>query len=181
MQRLASIDPARVTGRTKELLETVHSAFGMVPNVATVLANSPAALDAFLAFSTAMSGAGIGGKLHHQIKQTTSEANACTYCASVLTALAPAGGLTAADVTAGRAAASPDPKTDAALKFAKAVMAAHGKVTDADLAAVRAAGFTDAGVVEIVVSVVLGCFTNFVNNAADTALDVPRVELLAAA
>ena len=180
MQRLQSVAPAAATGRARELLGVANSAFGMTPNVAKVLANSPPALDAFLAFSTAMGGAAIGGKLHHQVKQATSEANACSYCASVLTALAPGGGLSDADVLAGRRGASPDPRTDAALKFAGAVLERRGKVTPAELDAVRAAGFTDAHVVEIVASVVLGCFTNFVNNVADTELDVPRVAPLVA-
>ena len=55
----------------------------------------------------------------------------------------------------------------------------RGKVSDADLRAVRAAGFTDAAVVEVVASVVAGCFTNFLNNVADTPLDVPAAVPLA--
>ena len=180
MQRLSMVRPDQAQGRAKDLLAAAGAAFGMVPNVARVLATSPASLDAFLAFSAAMGGAGIGGKLHHQVKQAVSEVNACAYCASVLTALGPAGGLTPADLTAGRAGASADPRADAALKFARLVLEARGKVSDADLAAARAAGLTDADLVEVVASVVLGCFTNFLNNVADTTLDVPRVELLAA-
>ena len=180
MQRLTSIDPAAATGQTADLFAAVRGAFVVVPNVATVLANSPAALDAFLKFSTAWSDLSIGGKLHHQIKQAVSEANACDYCKAVLTALGPAGGLTPADLVAGRSARSADPKTDAALRFARAVNESRGGVTDADLAAVRAAGFTDQAVVEIVTSVVLGTFTNFVNKVADTTLDVPAAEPLAA-
>jgi len=63
MQRIHSVNPEVAQGRTKELLETVHQAFGVVPNTAKVMANSPAVLDSFLAFSTAMGGAKIGGKL----------------------------------------------------------------------------------------------------------------------
>ena len=67
MQRLNSVNPQVAQGRTKELLDTVQQAFGMIPNTAKVMANSPAVLDSFLAFSTAMSGAKIGGKLHNQV------------------------------------------------------------------------------------------------------------------
>jgi len=41
---------------------------------------------------------------------------------------------------------------------------------------VREAGYGDAEIVEIVASVVLGCFTNFLNNVADTELDIPKAE-----
>jgi len=41
---------------------------------------------------------------------------------------------------------------------------------------VRDAGHNDAEIVEIVASAVLGCFTNFLNNVADTELGIPKAE-----
>lgn len=176
MQRLNSVNPQFAQGRTRELLETVQQAFGVVPNTAKVMANSPAVLDSFLAFSTAMGGANIGGKLHNQVKLTTSETNSCDYCTSILSAVAPSAGLSAADILAGRTGESEDRRTKAALAFANDVMESRGKVSDRQLAAVREAGFGDTEIVEIVASVVLGCFTNFLNNVADTELDIPKAE-----
>lgn len=180
MQRIHSVEPKTAHGRTKELLATVEKAFGATPNVAKVMANSPAVLDSFLAVSTAMGEARIGGKLHHQIKLATSEANTCDYCNSILTHLGNQGGISAADMIEGRKASSSDPRTDAALKFASAVLETHGKVGDDDLQAVRGAGFGDTEIVEIVASVVVGCFTNFLNNVADTTLDIPQAAPLEA-
>ena len=176
MQRLNSVDPQFATGRTKELLDTVQQAFGMVPNTARVMANSPAVLESFLVFSTAMSGAKIDKKLHNQLKLTTSETNSCSYCTSILSAVAPSAGLTADDILAGRTGQSEDRQTKAALAFANDVLESRGKVSEQQLAAVRGAGFGDAEIVEIVASVVLGCFTNFLNNVADTDLDIPKAE-----
>ena len=172
-QRMNSVEPQAATGRTKELLDTVQQAFGAVPNAAKVMANSPAVLDSFLAFSVAMNRAEIGDKLHTQVKLTASELNTCDYCTALLSAVGSSAGLTAADILSGRAAAAPDARTAAALRFAKAVMQTHGKVTDEDVRAVRLAGFGDGEVAEIVASVVLGCFTNFLNNVARTDLDFP--------
>ncbi len=176
MQRLNSVNPQVATGRTKELFDTVQQAFGMIPNTARVMANSPAVLDSFLAFSTAMGGARIGIKLHNQLKLTTSETNSCSYCTSILSAVAPSAGLTADDILAGRTGNSGDRRTKAALAFASDVLESRGKVSNQQLTAVRDAGFGDADIVEIVASVVLGCFTNFLNNVADTDLDIPKVE-----
>jgi uncharacterized peroxidase-related enzyme len=178
MQRVQSIQPQQSHGRTKELLATVEQAFGAVPNAAKVMANSPAVLESFLALTTAMGRAAIGERLHHQIKLAASEANSCSYCSSLLSAAGPAAGLTAADLVEGRSAAAADPRTDAALKFARAVLETRGKVGDDDLRTVRQAGFDDAQIVEIVASVVVGCFTNFLNNVAQTALDIPEAEPL---
>lgn len=178
MPRLNSIDPQVAQGRAKELLDTVQQAFGVVPNTAKVMANSPAVLDSFLALSTAMGGAKIGGKLFHQIKLATSEANTCDYCNSILTHLGKQGGISVADMIDGRKASSSDPRTDAALKFASAVLDTRGKVNDDELQAVRQAGFDDTEIVEIIASVVVGCFTNFLNNVAATTLDIPQAEPL---
>ncbi|MFC1759492.1 hypothetical protein ACFL2H_12115, partial [Planctomycetota bacterium] len=49
---------------------------------------------------------------------------------------------------------------------------------DAQLGSVRDAGYSDGEIVEIIASVVLSCFTNFLNNAADTQLDIPQAEAL---
>lgn len=174
MQRLSSVNPEVAEGRTRELLAIVEQAFGMVPNAARVMASSPAVLDSYLAFSTAMGGVGIGEKLHNQVKLATSESNSCDYCTSVLCAVAPAAGLSAEDILDARTTRSADPRTSAALEFAEAVLEGRGRVSDAQIAQVREAGFDDAGIVEIVASVVLGCFTNFLNNVAETELDVPQ-------
>lgn len=176
MQRLNSVNPQAAQGRAKQLLDTVQQAFGMVPNTARVMANSPAVLESFLVFSTAMGNVQIGSKLHNQLKLTTSETNSCSYCTSILSAIAPSAGLTADDILAGRTASSQDRRAQAALTFAHDVLESRGRVSDQQLAAVRDAGFGDAEIVEIVASVVLGCFTNFLNNVADTDLDIPRAE-----
>ncbi|CAN5152352.1 carboxymuconolactone decarboxylase family protein [soil metagenome] len=176
MQRIHSVEPKTAQGRTKELLDTVQQAFGVIPNTAKVMANSPAVLDSFLAFSTAMGGAKIGTKLHNQVKLNTSETNSCDYCTSILSAVAPSAGLSADDILAGRTGNSEDRRTKAALAFANNMLESRGKVSNQQLAAVRGAGFGDAEIVEIVASVVLGCFTNFLNNMADTELDFPQAE-----
>jgi len=180
MQRVQSTQPEQARGRTRELLDTVQQAFGMIPNAAKVMANSPAVLESFLAFSTAMGGAKIGTRLHNQVKLTTSETNSCDYCTSILNAVAPSAGLSAADILAGRRGNSEDPRIKAALAFASDVLENRGKVSNRQLAAVREAEYGDSEIVEIVASVVLGCFTNFLNNVADTELDIPKAEPLEA-
>lgn len=176
MQRLNSINPDTAQGHTKELLDTVEQTFGVIPNTAKVMANSPAVLDSFLAFSTAMGEAKIGEKLHNQVKLNTSESNSCDYCTSILSAVAPSAGLSAAEILAGRTGSTEDRRTKAALAFANDVLENRGKVSDRQIASVRDTGFDDAEIVEIVSSVVLGCFTNFLNNVADTELDIPQAE-----
>ncbi|MGZ3254256.1 MAG: carboxymuconolactone decarboxylase family protein, partial [Burkholderiaceae bacterium] len=69
----------------------------------------------------------------------------------------------------------------AALKFARRVAETRGRVADTDIAALRAAGFDEASIVEVVVNVALNVLTNYVNNVAQTDIDFPEVRAKLAA
>ena len=62
-----------------------------------------------------------------------------------------------------------------ALQFARKVIETRGKVSDADLKAVRDAGYTDASVMEIVALVAMYSLTNLFNNVFDPEKDFPAV------
>jgi alkylhydroperoxidase family enzyme len=85
-------------------------------------------------------------------------------------------GLKADQIAASRQAASVDPRADATLKFAVAVVADRGAVSDEQFAKVRAAGLTEGEVAEILAHVALNVFTNYLNEAALTVVDFPRVD-----
>ena len=67
------------------------------------------------------------------------------------------------------------------MRFAAQVVVARGHVSDAELAAVKVAGYDDAQIVEIVLHVALNTLTNYVNEVAGTAIDFPVVALRSAA
>ena len=174
MQRIQSIDPKTAAGKNRQLFDQVESAFGMIPNAAQVMANSPAVLESYIEFSTAMGGARIGEALLHKVKLATSESNECEYCTSLLSGGVPPADLTPEEIAANRQKAAEDAKNKVALSFALEVLNNAGKVADEELDAVRRAGFDEGEIVEIVAGVVLGCFTNFLNNVADTKLEQPQ-------
>ena len=76
---------------------------------------------------------------------------------------------------------SEDAKRSAAARFAKTVVETHGKVSDGDLSAVRAAGYTDTQLIEIVALSAGTLMTNFLNNVAETEVDFPAAALVDAA
>lgn len=80
-------------------------------------------------------------------------------------------------MTAAQAGKSSDPHTQAALTFALKVVRNRAAVTDADVAALKAAGFDDEAVVEIIAHVALNLFTNYVNVALNVPVDFPAVPL----
>ena len=68
-----------------------------------------------------------------------------------------------------------NPKTTAALAFAKRVLDTKGQVSEADLAAVRNAGFSEGEIAEIIAHVALNVFTNYFNVATEVDIDFPKV------
>lgn len=80
-----------------------------------------------------------------------------------------------AEITANRHGGSTDPKADAAVRFAAKVARERGRVSDDDLQAVKAAGYTDAQIVEIVTHVALSVLTNYTNVVTQTDIDFPVV------
>lgn len=84
-------------------------------------------------------------------------------------------------MSAAQAGESADPATAAVLGFALKLVAQRGQVGDADVAALRAAGFGDGQIVEILAHVALNLFTNYVNVAFAVPVDFPAVKLRSAA
>jgi alkylhydroperoxidase family enzyme len=58
-------------------------------------------------------------------------------------------------------------------RFAQQVVESRGRVSDADLAAVRGAGYTDPQILAIVTVAVAAQLTNFINNVNQTDVDIP--------
>lgn len=181
MSRINLVNEAGAPDETKVLLSEIHRAFGATPNMFRAVANSPAALRSMWGSFGALGGGVVSAQLGEQIAVAIADRNACNYCLAAHTALGRKAGVSAADMTAAQAGNSSDPQTAAALRFALRLVDARGQVSDADVQALRAAGFDDAHIVEIIAHVALNLFTNYVNVALDVPVDFPGVKLRAAA
>jgi uncharacterized peroxidase-related enzyme len=177
MARVNLVDPASATATVKPTLDQIKGAFGVVPNMFKAVANSPAALQSMWASFGALGGGTIGAKLGEQIAVAVADRNDCNYCLAAHTVLGQKAGASAAEMAEAQAGRSTDPRTAAALAFALKVVENRGAVTDADVQALRAAGFDDGAIVEILAHVALNLFTNYVNVAFDVPVDFPEVKL----
>jgi uncharacterized peroxidase-related enzyme len=177
MTRIQPVNYEQSTGKAKELLDAVKAKLGMTPNMMKTMAQSPAVLEAYLNFSGALGGGKLSARLREQIALISAEINGCGYCASAHTAIGKMVGLGEDAILAARNGNADDAKTDAALKFAGAVIINRGEVSEADLQAVKDAGFSDGEIGEIVANVALNIFTNYFNEIAKTDIDFPKVQL----
>jgi uncharacterized peroxidase-related enzyme len=178
MARITQISPEAASGRARELLDAVMDRLGLVPNMTRAMANSPAALDGYLQLSGALGKGTLPAKSREQIALAVAQANGCDYCVAAHSAVGRMVGLTADQIRDSRLGTSVDPRADALIRFALKVLDARGGVADADLEAVRRAGFDDAAIVEVVANVALHVFTNYFNRLAGTDLDFPAAPAL---
>ncbi|OQW84322.1 MAG: alkylhydroperoxidase [Proteobacteria bacterium ST_bin15] len=163
---------------SQPLLQAVTKQLGSAPNIFRVIGNSPAALEGFLGLNGALGKGKLDGKTRERFAIAVAEINGCGYCLSAHTYLGKnLAKLDDAEITANRNGASNDPKADAAVRFAAKIVRERGHVSDADVSAVKAAGYGDDEIVEIVAHVALNTLTNYINEVAKTDIDFPKVEL----
>jgi len=159
------------------LLDAVKKQLGVVPNLMKMVGNSPAALEGYLSLNTALGKGMIDAKTRERIALSIAEINGCSYCLSAHTYLGKnVAKLDDAEILANRNGSSSDPKAAAAVHFAVRVALERGHVADADISAVKAAGYSNAEIVEIVLHVALNTLTNYVNEVAQTEIDFPQVK-----
>ena len=173
---------AAAPAASQPLLEAVNKQIGSVPNLFRLVANSPAALEGYLGMNGALAKGQLPAATRERIALVVAEINGCNYCLSAHTYLGKnLAKLDDAEIAANRSGASNDIKADAAVRFAAKVTQQRGKVSSADVAAVKAAGYSEAQVIEIVQHVALNTWTNYINEVAGTEIDFPVVQARLAA
>lgn len=162
---------------SRPLLQAVERQLGVVPNLFRMVATSPAALEGYLGMLGALSKGTLPAATRERIALAVAGVNGCSYCLSAHTYLGKnVARLDDAEMEANRQGRSHDRQADAAVRFAVKVASERGHVTDADVQAVKAAGYDDAQVVEIVQHVGLNTWTNYINEVAQTEIDFPVVQ-----
>jgi uncharacterized peroxidase-related enzyme len=164
------------------LLEAVNKKIGSAPNLFRITATSPAALEGYLSLSGALGKGVLDAATRERIALAVAQINGCGYCLAAHTYLGKnVAKLNDAEVAANRGGRSYDAKANAAVAFSVKVTRERGAVSDADFAEVRAAGYSDAEIVEIVAHVALNTLTNYINEVFKTEIDFPVVPVQLAA
>src|SRR6201988_1899109 len=175
MPRSAALRPEQLPADSRPTLDAFTKNIGFTPNMMAIFAQSPIAFNAWATLLGSLSKA-LDVKTRDSIGLAVSEVNRCNYCLTVHSFTAEhMAKLPADDIILARKGHATDPKRDAAVKFARKVIEVRGQVSDADLKAVRDAGYTDANVMEIVALVAMYSLTDFLNNVFDPENDFPAV------
>jgi uncharacterized peroxidase-related enzyme len=172
MARIELPTREQAPAETHEILDAMQLRLGFLPNGLRLLSLSPSALQAYVVLQATMSHA-LDAKTREAVALAVSRANGCNYCVATHCSITHTNSQTAPDeITLNLEGKSSDPKRAAAAAFAKRIIDTHGKVSDADLAAVRVAGYSDGQIVELTALAARYTLTNFLNNMADLDMDI---------
>ncbi|MFD0363831.1 carboxymuconolactone decarboxylase family protein [Nocardia sp. GCM10030253] len=175
MPQIPLIEPESTTGTTQRLFAEAQQRFGITPNIAKAMANSPAAMRGYLDFAAALFAGGMPPATRTRIGVLVSQENRSDYGLSshsfVGTRLH---GLSRDELDRARSGTAEDPKDAAVLGFAAALVRRRGAVTDAELEQATAA-LSNAEIVDIVGYVALAIFDNYLTLAGRVANDWPLV------
>ena len=168
--QLHSIESAPAAARKG--LEQAKQKFGRVPSFFAVAAESPAAVNAYLALADIFRTTALTPAEQQIIVLTASVENKCDYCVA-----AHSRGAKAADVSEETISAikqrSPlkDSKTEALRRFASQVVRERGWLLDEDVQAFLREGYSKAQMLDVMVGVSMKTLSNYINHLTDPPLE----------
>lgn len=173
MTRLPTLTAATAPEAAKERVQNAEKANGFLPNLIGLLANAPAALETYQTVSAINARSGLTLAEREAVQITAAATHGCGFCVAGHTAVAyKKADLNDAVVNALRdGTQGPDARLNAVADFTRAVIRSRGRVDDAELKAFRAAGFSDANALDVVLGVSLATLCNFANNLGEPDLN----------
>ena len=165
------------TSPSGQIYAQIKKTIGSVPNTfAAIAAHGPAALKAVLAADVVLAAGTLTKREQEIIKLVISVASGCDYCVAAHSHLAKLAGVkpeVLKQIREGRPIG--DAKHDALAGFVRKFAQSSGTVSNEDFAAIRAAGYSDAQLVEISLAFATTIFTNVFNRINNTEIDFPAV------
>lgn len=177
MSRIAIPAIESATGATAEVYAQIKKAAGSVPNTfAAIGALGPAALKAVLQADGVLAASSLSKQDQETIKLLVSEVAGCDYCVAAHSLLGKMTGLKPEVLKQIRdGQATGDLKRDALVRFVRDLQQTSGTISEAEFSAIKAAGYTDAQLVDISLAIAVTVFTNVFNRINDTDIDFPPV------
>ncbi|MEU0564598.1 carboxymuconolactone decarboxylase family protein [Nonomuraea sp. NPDC005983] len=163
MPRLTALDPADAPEKFRELLNDIIGRSGGVGEMVSTMAHSPALLQGYLDLSRAMKRIKLPRALSEKISLALQEWIGCGRCLQAHTEAGRAAGLSESDIALARQGTSADAREAALIAVAVRVLAEPSSITDEDVAGLRAHGWSDRVIAELVGLVTLNLLTGAFN------------------
>ena len=165
---------ASAPDKSKPALEQLQKAFGVLPNLPAVIANSPKLINSLVGLFGQVHSPGLSEAENQIVLLTDAVTNSSTYAVAFHTALALQQGISSEETAAIRERRLPTDKRFAALSaLAKTLIEKRGHLSDQELDSFTAAGFTKEQVLEVIAIVAASTITNYTGTIADPPLEDP--------
>lgn len=166
MPRLTALAPEQARPTARTLLAGIVERHGGAGLMVRCMAHSPALLQGYLELSRAMRRSSLPRSISEKISLAVQEWLGCSLCLSAHTRAGRAEGLTESDIALARQATAADAREAALITFAMQVLTEPAGVTDDDVAGLRADGWTDRALGDVVSLVALNQLTGSFNLVA---------------
>ena len=165
---------ATAPSASKPFIEQAQATAGYVPALVGQMAESPQLLEGYFALSAIFAKSTFTAAEQQLVLLAVSVEHDSHYCTPAHAHRARAAALPEADIRSIRDRRPlPDPRLEALRSFAVRMVRERGFLSDAEIAAFIAAGFTRAQALDVVLAVGLKTLSNYVNHLAETPLDPP--------
>lgn len=160
--------------KAKERVEMVQKANGFIPNLIGVLANSPQALEMYQEVGKINSRTSLTPEEIEVVQITAAAHNGCDFCVAGHTKIGtlklkmPENVLNALRT---RTTIEDNAKYQALAQFTMQLIDKRGKVSDEELAAIKAAGYSEQNILDVVLGVALATLCNYANNVAQNDIN----------
>jgi alkylhydroperoxidase family enzyme len=159
---------------SKSALEQLQKAFGVLPNLPAVIANSPKLINSLVGLFGQVHGPGFSEAENQIVLLTDAVANSSAYAVAFHTALALQQGVSSKETDAIRERRAPTDKRSAALSvLARTLIEKRGHLGDQELLSFLAAGFTKEQVLEVIAILAASTITNYAATIANPPLEDP--------
>ncbi len=160
----------------KPILQNALKAYGFVPNLYATMAEAPTILEGYTTLSEIFGKANLSETERQIILMTNNRLNGCEYCMAAHTTLSQMGGVKEEVITALRNDTSiPDSKLEALRQLTIALNKNRGWLSNTQIEAVLAAGYTRQTILEAILGTALKTLSNYTNHIAETDLDAAFV------
>ena len=159
---------------SKSGFEQLQQAFGVIPNIAAAIADSPKLINSLVCVFQQVHSSSLTEQEIQIVLLTDAVANSCTYAVAFHTVLALQAGVSSEHTGAIRGQRVPADKRLAALStLAKTLIEKRGHLSEQELDSFIAAGFTKEQVLEVIAIVAASTITNYAGTIANPPLEDP--------
>jgi alkylhydroperoxidase family enzyme len=157
---------------SKQGLEQLQQAFGVVPNIAAAIANSSKLINSLVGVFQQVHSSSLTEQEIQIVLLTDAVANSSTYAVAFHTALAHQQGVTSEETGAIRNRRAPANKRFAALSaLARTLIEKRGHLSELEFDSFIAAGFTKEQVLEVIAIVAASTITNYAGTLTNPPLE----------